>query len=636
MPKLEKFSTDNPLVVDIETFDPTISGSNFKTMRMSEYINRTPYCLGCSVYDSSTGKSRYYNLGHKDYKREKDELKALLETDRPKLLANAIYDVYFLEHYENIRVGGFCHDVQIAEPLLDSYAKSYSLATLCAKYGVEGKQNAEIIDIAKSINEKCTDARSLLFLMPYRAVRDYCLGDVAATYRVYEKQIPLLKAQNLVELYEMECQLLRIKVMMKMNGVRIDLKARDESRRIVLCEEEDLQFILSQKYGNFNFNSSAQVAKIFCEQLGITPPLTAKGNFSVDKKFLEKIRKQTDFAEHLLRWKKLNKLRTTFLEKAVDEHITDENRIHCNFDNLKNDVGGTVTGRWTCSKPNLQQIPRNDKKLGGLVRNIFIPEDDCWWGHTDYGQIEYRIFCHYALGWRRGDSIDLLADKVRKTYNEKPDTDYHALAQETIKAVTGHVFDRPTIKRLNFGTLYYMGAASMADNFGMTYEEASNAIAALFHAFPFIESTRELVVRQAKKRGFVKTVLNRRQRYDRNFFTVYDEQTHSRRDTSYALFNYLIQGSAADAMKAALIKCYEAGVYDVLKLHLIVHDETDVSIPKTKEGIEAYAEQKHLMETAVPLRVPLIADLDHGTSWGTTLAGKNEECLANMRKVVGL
>ena len=198
------------------------------------------------------------------------------------------------------------------------------------------------------------------------------------------------------------------------------------------------------------------------------------------------------------------------MEKSIDEHICPDGRIHGEFYPLKKDDAGTITGRWSAANPNLQQIPRNDEELGALVRGMFIPDPDCWYGHTDYSQVEYRVFSHYARGWKEGDKLDLLAQKMRADFVANPHMDYHQYVIDLVKAKTGKVLSRPTAKRVNFGTLYFMGEASLSNKFNIPYEEACEVFEALFHALPFIESTRSRVVNSVRLRGYLTTFCGRR------------------------------------------------------------------------------------------------------------------------------
>ena len=622
---------ENVVVIDIESCDPelTVSGPGV-------YHDQNAYVLGCGVYDSKTQHKKYYPIHHTDLSAEelavsRAQLAEILAQPTSKLLANAGYDIDWLENREHMSVNGFIHDVQVAEPLLDAYRISYSLNSLASYYGVPGKQTVNIEAEAARIDPSHKSYKSpqqLLWLMPSRIVGEYCIGDLEATYEVFKKQVVRLKQEDMLELYECECNLVRLRMMMRKNGILIDQVHRKNAIAHVQNMESELMNKMFALYGPFNINSSAELAPILQSE-GLKLPKTKTGKLSVTKDILEKYSTKSQFCADLKRCRALNKLRTTFLEKSIEEHICPDGRIHGEFYPLRKDDAGTITGRWSGANPNLQQIPRNDDELGPLVRGMFIPDEGCWYGHTDYSQVEYRVFSHYARGWQENDSLDLLAQKMRSDFVANPHMDYHQYVIDLVKEKTGKLLSRPTAKRVNFGTLYFMGEASLSNKFNIPYEEACEVFEALFHALPFIESTRSRVVNSVRLKGYVTTFCGRRQRIGPQHVAknavvhTKDGRTvvgiNEDGDKYYPFFNYLIQGTAADIMKFSLVEAYKQGIYDVLKLHLLVHDETGTSIPKTIEGIEAYRAQQDVLSNTVKLKVPILAEADYGTSWGTEI-----------------
>lgn len=655
MAKLWKMSFEDIVVLDIESYDP-----NLGTLGPGVYHDPEAYILGCGVFDSATKERTYYPLHARDrtpqeLANSRAKLADILATDRPKLLANAVYDLDWLENRENIPVNGFIHDVQIAEPLLDAYRLSYSLQALADHYKVVGKQTTEIYEVARNLDpthKAYKNPQELLWLMPTDVVGRYCCADLDATLEVLLKQIPLLQQEDLLNLYEVECNLVRVCLMMRKNGIHIDQNKRNLAIAKTSAMESDLQLAMFSKYGNFNINSSRQLAPILLRE-GIDLPKTKTGQYSVTKDVLDK-HNDLEICRQLKRCRAINKLRTTFLEKSIDEHLCPDGRLHGQFFPLKRDDSGTVTGRWSGANPNLQQIPRNDEELGPMARGMFVPDDGCWYGHTDYSQVEYRVFSHYARGWKDGDNMDKLAQEMRDKFNANPHMDYHQFVIDTVKRLVGMQMSRPTAKRVNFGVLYFMGAASLSNKFNIPYSEAEAVYDALFQALPFIESTRQRVVNSASVKGYVKTFCGRKQRVGplhipinmkvtfqdgRTVIGTYvnPDNPNDRRPRYYPFFNYLIQGTAADIMKYSLVKCYADGIYDVLKLHLLVHDETGTSIPKTLEGIQAYQAQQDVLSNTVKLKVPILAEADYGVSWGEELpVGDGLTVFQQMAKDIGV
>jgi DNA polymerase-1 len=221
-----------------------------------------------------------------------------------------------------------------------------------------------------------------------------------------------------------------------------------------------------------------------------------------------------------------------------------------------------------------------------------VPEEDHRWIKIDYSQIEYRIIAHYATGKK--------SEEVREMYNKDPHTDYH----EYVMGLSG--LERKPAKNLNFGAAYCMGPATCAKKFHWTLEHATELLETYHREVPFVQTTRDRVIKIAKERGYIRTIAGRRSR-------VSDAMRANKKE--YSMFNRLIQGTAADVMKKGMLDAYEAGIFETLAPHLTVHDEMDVSEPRTKEGREATLELKHIMEDVFELKVPIIADLEVGDNW---------------------
>lgn len=254
-----------------------------------------------------------------------------------------------------------------------------------------------------------------------------------------------------------------------------------------------------------------------------------------------------------------------------------------------------------CAKMNLQQIPSYDAKekddfkrwYTRLCRELFLPEENHDWLKIDYSQIEYRFMAHFACNAGPNDTS---ADDVRQAYIDKPDTDYHEMIQE----LTG--LPRKLAKNLNFGVGYGMGKAHMSEFFGWDPDYCDEVLSTYHSRAPFVKATMNAVSAKARAQGFIRTFLKRRSRLtDPN--------------KAYIMFCRLCQGSAADLTKQAMVNAWEAGIFDVLPLHLTVHDEIDCSMPRTPIGVEAAAELKNIMEKALVLRVPIIAEAEIGPNW---------------------
>jgi DNA polymerase I-like protein with 3'-5' exonuclease and polymerase domains len=582
--KYPNMAKSKVICVDIETHDPHLREKGNGVYRRDGKI------LGVSLANDR-GDYEYYNIGHVDCTPAEREtnikyLRDVLSNPVPKLGANLLYDLDWLENFEGLKVNGTLHDVQVAEPLIDEYAKSYSLDNLGKKYLQHGKTK-NTIDNWCMENGFTGDARIHLHRMPSWIVREYAEDDAKMPIEIFKRQYKVMESEGLLDVYNMEMSLYPMLLQMRKQGVRIDTLGVENAKKMLKDAVNTAQNNIIEKVGILpNLNSSPQLAELF-DRLGISYPRTEKGAPSIRAEYMQTL--DHPVIADILLVRKYQKADSTFFENSFTGHAVN-GRIHCAFNPLRSDEYGTVSGRFSSSNPNLQQIPSRDKIIGPLCRSVFIPEEGHLWGKIDWSQIEYRLIAHYAQG--NG------ADNIRKRYNDNPKTDYH----QEIMDLTG--LERKLAKNLNFGLGYGMGPDKASAFFGWGLDYAREIFATYHEKVPFVKHTLNLVGDTAKKRGYVKTLLGRRARLqDKNF--------------SYKMFNRLVQGSAADLMKKAMVDAYQAGIFNILKPHLTVHDELDFSIPQTKEGTDATNELKHIMETCVPLSVPILAELEIGTNWAT-------------------
>lgn len=599
---------------DIETKDPELTTKGTGVYRKDGYI------LGVSL-SNGEGFSEYYNLGHPGCRVEVKNknlnyLREVLGIDCPKLTTNGRYDLDWLVNGYGFHIPGPFYDILTAEPLLDEYARGkYNLDSIAKKYLGKTKENDKLLEFCAQNNLTTTakkGGREHLWRMPYEAARDYAIADVDLPLQIWRFQKHLLEEQGLWEVFMVETELFPLLLQMRKTGVRLDMTNMLRTGMKLSDEIYDMEKQIQREAGfKINVKSSADMKKLFDKKHWSYPRneptermkkkaaelgKEAIGNPSFNK-FALKGMSDNPFAKKVLDYRHLKTIMDMFIVPYQDLVIGD--RLHCDFNPLASDKGGTVSGRFSGSKPNLQQVSSKDEAKetdldwaeGQILRKLFIPEEDCWWFKNDWSQIEYRFMAHYGRG--QG------SDHIRERYQSDPNTDYH----DEMMAIT-NLPDRKVVKTLNFGAAYEMGPKTMALNYGWDLSYARN-IYSLYHSkVPFIKKTSKLVAKKAENVGYIKTILGRRARLQY-------------RDKSYVMFNRLIQGSAADLMKKAMVDSYKAGVFNVLKPHLTVHDELDCSMPKTKEGKEAGMELKTIMENCMELRVPIIADSEFGENWGT-------------------
>jgi len=542
--------------------------------------------------------------------RNRDIVRDILSTSEAKVFASAQYDLDWIINGDHFTVGGEWHDVQLAEPLLDEYLSTYSLDSLAQRYLGETKQNDEIKEYAEARGWK-GDARAHLYKMPVAMVGKYCMEDARQTLEIFKIQKSILSEQELTQVYDLEARLLPLLLQMRRVGIRVDEERRVKAVAELTAEKSRLEAILYNRFGRFNFNSSGQLSKIL-KELGVEVPQTDKGNESVKNDFLDSLAAQgVEHAHQLVQLRKLDKIIGTFMDGAFKTFQID-GRIHAQFVQLASDEGGTVTGRFSSKSPNLTQIPaRNgdedegDFPLGRICRSIFIPEEGCWMGKADLSQGEYRMLAHYALGPG--------ADALRQSYIDNPKMDYHSRTAE----LSG--LARKEAKSLTFGINYGMGIAKMMKKYGWDEKKAYALRDAYYSGLTFLIPTRQRVEAVARARGYIRTIYGRRERVS---------ELIREKNKYYVFLNRLMQGSVADLNKKGMLDAYRAGLFEVLYPHLTVHDELVSSVPKAKEGIEAYRELKHIMETCIPnIKVPIIAEAEYGPSYGETKKIENFEDL---------
>lgn len=591
------------LAIDIETYDPELTTKGPGVPRGIGYV------LGVAI--ATAEQAVYLDLQHCDTSAEQREQNLRIITDAlrrpvPKIGANLLYDLEWLINGMGLEVQGPYYDVQYAEPLLNEYRDSYSLSALAKAYGVQEKATELLTRYAQQNNLRYKkDPREVIYKMPASVVQEYAKLDGILPSQIFAFQEKELREQELWELFTIECGLMPLLLCMRKHGVRIDVP---EFRRKALAVA-DLSYTLEQTiyewaHTTFNIASSAQLAKVLM-RAGVPVPMREPtelmqrqgkaGNPRLDKATLQELAKEYDICAKILELRHYNTLMQMFFKPYRE--LIHNGRLYCNFHPLRSDNYGAVSGRFSSSRPNLQQVSAQKEEdaeaaseglSGQILRKVFVPEDGYLWAKLDYSQVEYRIAAHYAIGPG--------ADAVRRAYNADPNTDYH----QHIQDLTG--FDRRTAKRLNFGASYGMGVLSAAKLFGWSVEEAELFLMNYHKAAPYLRITRNRVIDKAERVGYVYTILKRRAR------------THPSRKV-HSMYNRLIQGSAADIMKKAMVDAWQAGLFDALIPHITVHDELDVSVPPTQEGKEALSELKRAMEQCVTLKVPLIVDVHTGQNW---------------------
>jgi DNA polymerase-1 len=555
-------------------------------------------------------------------------LRWLAALPMPKVFANALYDIGWLGE-EGIAVNGPLHDVQFAEALIDEKGFT-NLDYLAGKYGKGAKATNTLYQwlwdaYGGGKGSPGPTQRANLYRAPPRLVGPYGEADAALPLSILDAQAPIMHAEGTFDLYRMECGLVPLLVEMRRQGVAVDVdraeQLAEELSQSIVAKENDLM----QQVG-FRANVSAPTdVKRLMEWAGVDYPRTAEGNPSFRKEWLAGL--EHPVGDWINEIRGLYKVRDTFVKGYILEGNV-KGRIHCQFHPLRGDEGGASTGRFASSGPNLQNIPVRTAE-GKKVREIFVPfAGHVGWRKYDYSQIEYRMLAHNAVNEPGGNSADVL----RETYNADPTTDYHDVVQANVKRLTDITIERRPIKNINFGLLYGQTEKALAFKAGFTPAQAKEIFAAYHRGAPYAKATMAAIASEVQTFGYVRTILNRRTRFDlwepagygqKGFGLPYRQALGEygyqiQRAYAYRGVNYKLQGSAADIIKAAMLRAYQSGVFDVIGYPLLqVHDELDFSKrDESPQTIEAFDYLAYVLENSTPCRVPIKVDFDDGANWG--------------------
>jgi len=613
-PKIAQFMDAPILGVDTETKDPHICKYG------PGHFDPDAYMVGVSLA-SPDGKKVYLPLRHEGggnlpLEETLADLRELLARPMPKVGAAIMYDVGFLAK-DNIELGGTWIDVAGVEALIDENRHTYSLNSLATRYlGVTKTEDALYQWCAAHFGGQPTRRAQIgnIWRAPAWVVNDYAEDDALLPLQILEKQRPILEEQGLLDVFDLECRTLKVLWYMRKTGARVDIdNAEKVKRQLDNTVKTNKQRLRKLAGFDVNVNASASLARLF-DEIGLAYPSTDKGNPSFTKQFLETV--DHPAAKTVLNIREAEKISGTFIDNIIDRAV--DGRLHTEYHPLPNGHNGAVSGRLSSSNPNLQNIPSRNKVLAPLVRGLFLPEPGERWAKIDYSQIEPRLTVHY--------SKHPVAMRLKRLYAENPSMNCY---KSFMSLLPGGAMAYFMMKIIYLGITYGMGVAKLAAQLGVTEQEAKALRDTFKSNLPFIHMLANQATRAAEARGFVKTLLGRRARFDlwepREWTpgavaapreTALEKYGVVRRAFCYKALNRIIQGGAADILKKALVEIHEAGVLDVITLLLTVHDENDFSYPRTPAGKEALGEAKHIMETVVDLDVPLLADLEIGPDWG--------------------
>ena len=589
------------IAIDLETRDPNIKDKG------PGYIRKDGEVVGIAV--AVEGWCGYYPIAHDTPPNmDKNIVTKWLKDqcsyhDKNYIFHNAFYDVGWLRAM-GVDIKGKIIDTLIAAPLVDENRFRFDLNSLTKDYLKESKSETFLREAAK---EWSVDPKAELWKLPASHVGEYAEQDAAVTLRLWHHLRKEITANNLLNIFELETDLFPVLFDMKQKGVRVDLDKAEKIKNDLWSQEKKLRKEIQKLSGHFvEVWSAASVAKAF-DALKIKYDRTPTGQPKFDKNFLST--HDSPLAKMVVNEREINKARTTFIDTIVKH--SHRGRIHAEIHQMRSDDGGTVTGRFSYSNPNLQQIPARHAILGPLIRSIFIPEKDHEWGIFDYSQQEPRIVVHYASMKNFTG-----ADKFVDAYRDDETTDFHKMVSEIAD------IPRKKAKTINLGLFYGMGKGKLMSQLGINLEDATEMLANYNERVPFVKQLMNDTMNKAGKKGYLSTIEGRRCRFELYeptnewgqkalpFKEAKDEYGEHmiKRAWTYKALNRLIQGSAADQTKKAMLELSKEGYLS----HIQVHDELDFSVATEKDKSKI----KEIMEHAVKLEVPSKVDVECGDSWG--------------------
>lgn len=475
---------------------------------------------------------------------------------------NLKFDLHFVAN-DYLAVRGHVIDTQVNAALIDENIGAYSLDAVSKRCGVQAKKGDELY---KLLAEKCGGKPDRSQMANFHLLSgdnplavDYAEGDGTSTWQVEEVQRKIISAENMTPVWEVECNVLKVLFKMERRGVRIHEERLHWLKKWLTEKIYEAEKVLPI---GFNPRSAAHISD-YLKQRGVanfpkTTPTTRfpQGKDSFVSTWLDSIPEGAP----IIALRRLSGLVSKFVDPMLNDHLF-KGRVHCDFNQLKADEFGTVTGRLSSSNPNMQQVPKRNKELAPLLRQIYLPEKGHQWSANDYSQQEFRVFADYT-----GSSLLL------RGYKAVPPLDVHTIVAQLLNV------ERDPAKTLNFGILYGMGIGKLARSLGISELEAKALRAQYDQMLPEVRTFTKSAESWAIKRGWVRTKLHRRRRFPD-------------RSLAFKAGNSVIQGSSADMVKLKMVEIDRLFDGRESALMIQVHDELDWTAAPGEEHLSKLAQE---------------------------------------------
>ena len=593
------------IAIDLETKDPDLKS------RGSGAIIGNGNIVGIAV--AVEGWSAYYPIAHEgggnlDKDKVLNWIKQVCANDNVKIFHNAMYDVCWLRA-AGVKINGHIVDTMVMSSLIDENRLSYTLNSISFEYLGEVKDEKALTEAAQSWG---IDPKSEMYKLPAMYVGNYAEKDAKLTLELFKVLSREMQKQNLQNIFDIETQLFPCLTDMKFKGVRVDVEKARLLKQKLTSQEQEILLKIKQETGiEPQIWAARSIATVF-DKLGLHYERTEKSSApSFTKNFLQE--HKHPIVQMIAKAREINKAHTTFIDTILK--FTHKGRIHADINPIRSDQGGTVTGRFSYANPNLQQIPARNKELGPMIRSLFLPEVDHKWGCFDYSQQEPRLVVHYAATTEPICFDESVTKIVEEFKNDS--VDFH----KTVAIMAG--ISRDQAKTINLGLFYGMGKAKLQAELGLNTKEETEVLFNQYHNnVPFVKELMNKTSQFAQTSGSIGTLLGRRCRFNKwepatfGMHTAMSfeeaERTYGRgrirRAMTYKALNKLIQGSAADMTKKAMLDLYREGIIP----HIQIHDELDISVIDDNQAKKIV----EIMEGAVTLAIPNKVDYESGETWG--------------------
>jgi DNA polymerase I-like protein with 3'-5' exonuclease and polymerase domains len=593
------------IAIDLETRDPDLK------IRGSGAIIGNGEIVGIAV--AVDGWSGYYPIAHQgggnlEKNKVMDWIKDVCSSDSVKLFHNAMYDVCWLRA-AGVNINGHIVDTMVMASLIDENRLSYTLNSISYEFLGEVKDEKALIEAAQSWG---IDPKSEMYKLPAMYVGNYAEKDAVLTLELFKVLSREIQKQSLQNVFDLETQLFPCLLDMKFKGVRVDIEKAKLLKQQLTNQEQEILLKVKRETGiEPQIWAARSIATVF-DKLGLHYERTDKSHApSFTKNFLQE--HKHPIVQMIAKAREINKAHTTFIDTILK--FTHKGRIHADINPIRSDQGGTVTGRFSYANPNLQQIPARNKELGPMIRSLFLPEVDHKWGCFDYSQQEPRLVVHYAATTEPICFDESVTKIVEEFKNDS--VDFH----KTVAIMAG--ISREQAKTINLGLFYGMGKAKLQAELGLNTKAEAEKLFNQYHDnVPFVKELMNKTSQFAQTSGSIGTLLGRRCRFNKwepatfGMHTAMSfeeaERTYGRgrirRAMTYKALNKLIQGSAADMTKKAMLDLYREGIIP----HIQIHDELDISVIDDNHAKKIV----EIMENAVTLAIPNKVDYESGETWG--------------------